>query len=847
MALNAALFRSATRASGGPVVRATGVCVAGCVIVLAAATPAAAATPPGLHAFPPSVHLSTARDRQAVIVQVVEADGLTRDVTAEATFALADAAPARLEANVLHPLADGDTKLAVSFGGRTVEVPVHVERAGERPPLSFRHDVLPVLTRNGCNSGACHGASRGKDGFRMSLFGFDPASDYTRLTREFADRRINRALVGESLLLTKATNAVAHGGGKRITAGDEYYDTLAGWITAGAKDDPGPVPAVVAVELFPPEAVLDGPGTAQRFTVRAKYADGTDRDVTSLAVFSSSNDNAAAIDPAGRVVAGNRGEAFVMARFDTHSVGAQVITLPKGLAFQWADPPAAGAIDELIHAKLRKLRINPSPLCSDAEFLRRASIDICGVLPTSDECRSFVASQDPDKRAHLVDQLLARSEFTDLWVMKWSELLMIRTVVNQVSYKAMLRYYSWLQDRIEANTPIDQLVRELVTVEGGTFTDPATNYFQHERDTLKTAENVAQVFMGMRIQCAQCHNHPFDRWTMNDYYGFAAFFSQIGRKRAEDPRETIVFNSGSGEVKHPVGGASVAPKFLGGETPDLKSPEHAGRDRRAVLADWLASPRNEHFGRNLVNIVWAHFFGRGIVDEVDDVRVSNPPVNPELLDALASRFVESKYDFKQLVREICLSHAYQRSTQTNDTNADDERNFSRATLRRIRAEVLLDMISATTQVADKFRGLPLGARAVEIADGNTSNYFLTTFGRASRTTACSCEVRMEPNLSQALHLLNGDTLHEKIAKGGVVGKMLEAGRTPEQVVEDLYLRSLSRPPTAAEIKGLVAMLPQPTPGKDGGEPTPPDPAAVRQALEDGFWAILNSREFVFNH
>ena len=842
MPTNAPRDRLAARGSGGGL-RAVGTA---CAVFLAAAASASAAPEAGLHVYPPRVHLATARDRQTLIVQVVEADGLTRDVTAEATFTLADAAPARLVANVLHPQADGDTTLAVSHGGRTVQGPVHVERAAERPRLSFRLDVLPVLTRNGCNSGACHGASRGKDGFRMSLFGFDPAADYARLTRELAGRRINRALVGESLLLTKATNTVAHGGGRRITAGDESFETLAGWIEAGAQDDPGPVPAVVAVELFPPAAVLDGPGAAQQFTVRARYADGTDRDVTSRAVFSSGNDAAAAIDPAGRVVAGNRGTAFVMARFDTHSVGAQVITLPRGLAFQWADPPAAGPIDELIHARLRTLRINPAPLCSDAEFLRRASIDICGVLPTADECRSFAASQDPDRRAHLVDRLLARPEFIQLWVMKWSELLMIRTVVNQVGEKAMLRYASWLRDRLEADTPIDRLVRELLSAEGSTFSDPATNYFQQERNTLKTAENVAQVFLGMRIQCAQCHNHPFDRWTMDDYYGFAAFFAQIGRKRGADPRETIVFNAGAGEVRHPVGGGRVAPRFLGGEAPDLASPEHAGRDRRAVLADWLTSPRNGHFGRNLANIVWAHFFGRGIVDQVDDVRVSNPPVNPELLDTLATRFVESQYDFKRFVREICLSHAYQRSTQATDTAADDERNFARAALRRIRAEVLLDMISATTEAPDAFRGLPAGGRAVQIADGNTSSYFLTTFGRATRTTACSCEVRMEPTLSQALHLLNGDTLHEKIAKGGVVARMLEAGRTPEQVVEELFLRTLSRSPTPAETQGLLAMLPQPAPGQEGGGPTP-DPAAVREALEDGFWALLNSREFVFNH
>jgi len=708
-----------------------------------------------------------------------------------------------------------------------------VAPASEDPGPSFRLDVMPILMRSGCNTGSCHGAARGKDGFRLSLFGFDPEADYQRITREISGRRINLALTAESFLLTKATNAVPHGGGARIKPGDEYYNTLKRWLDTGAKNDPGPVPAVVAVVLDPPEGVLDGAGATQQLSVRAKYADGSERDVTSLAVFLTNNDNAAKVDATGLVTAGNRGEAFVMARFETHTVGSQFITLPKGLAFQWANPPAANVIDELIHAKLQKLRINPSAICTDEEFLRRASLDICGVLPTSDEYRSFMASADPQKRAALVDQLLVRKEFVDLWVMKWSELMMIRTVPNEVSYKAMLLYYNWLQERIEANTPIDQLVRELLSAKGGTFTEPATNYFQHERDTLKTAENVAQVFMGMRIQCAQCHNHPFDRWTMDDYYGFANFFAQIGRKRGEDPRETIVFNSGNGDVKHPVGGRVVPPKFLGGAVPDTQ-----GRDRREVLADWLASPANEYFGRNLVNIVWAHFFGSGIVDEVDDVRVSNPPVNKALLDVLATRFVESKYDFKQLVREICTSNAYQRSTQANETNADDDRNFSKARLRRIRSEVLLDVVTAATATQNKFQGLPLGARAVQIADGNTSSYFLTTFGRATRGTACSCEVKMEPNLSQALHLLNGDTVQEKIASGGVVKRMLDENRSAEQIVEEVYLRTLTRMPTEKERTALLEIL---------QDPAAQDPAAIQRNLEDSFWAILNSREFVFNH
>jgi len=776
---------------------------------------------------PASVQLAGSRDRQSLVVQATYADGITRDVTATATLAAADPAIAALDGRVVRPVADGTTTIAVSFGDRTLAVPVTVARAAETPPLSFKLDVMPVFMRSGCNTGSCHGAARGKDGFRLSLFGFDPDGDHHRLTREIAGRRLNLALAGESLLLEKATGTVPHSGGAKIKVGDPAYATLLEWLEKGAAADPGPVPAVTKVEIFPAGAVLDGAGETQQLTVRAIYADGSDRDVTHLAVFLTGNDNSAAVSPDGLITAKNRGEAFVMARYDTHTVGMDVIVLPKGLSFTWADPPVANAIDTLVNAKLRKLRINPSPVCSDEEFLRRVSLDICGALPTADEYRSFMASTDPDKRAHLVDSLLARKEFVEMWVMKWSELLMIRTS-QQISYKAMLLYYNWLQERIQANVPIDQLVRELLSASGGTFTNAATNYYQNETDTLKVAENVAQVFLGMRIQCAQCHNHPFDRWTMDDYYGFANFFAQIGRKPGEDPRETVVFNSGGGDVKHPVGGRVVPPKFLGGDSPDL-----AGRDRRAAMAEWLTAPDNAYFARNLVNIVWAHFFGRGLVDEVDDVRVSNPSVNEALLDDLARRFVESKYDFKKLVRDICTSRTYQLSTATNETNATDDRNFSHALLRRVRAEVLLDMVSAVTDTKNKFSGLPLGARAVQIADGNTSTYFLTTFGRATRGSVCSCEVKMEPNLSQALHLLNGDTVGGKIQAGGLVKRLLDAGQSPEQVIEEIYVRALSRRPTDTEKTDLLALV--------TAEANP------QQALEDGFWAILNSREFVFNH
>ncbi len=781
-----------------------------------------------LAVYPPDINLETSRDRQSFVVQLTQPDGITRDVTAQAQVTFANPELVRLDRFHVLPVADGTTEMTVAFNGQTVKVPVKVTRAKEDRPVSFKQDVMPVFMRAGCNSGGCHGAARGKDGFRLSLFGFDPEGDHYRLTREFPGRRINPAVPADSLLLDKACGKVPHTGGKRIAEGDEYYQTLIRWLEADAPLDPPTVPLPVSLEVFPPSAVLDGRDEKQRLVVRAKYADGTDRDVTRLALFLSSNDSAARIDGDGTVTAGDRGEAFVMARFHTFTTGVPFITLPKGLQFTWPNVPENNYIDTLVNAKLKKLRIEPSGTCSDEVFLRRVYLDVIGLLPTPEEYARFMTSSLPNKRELLVDELLGRKEFAELWVLKWAELLQIRSS-NQVSYKAMLLYYGWLQDKIARNVPTDEWVKELLGATGGTFKNPPTNYYQTETDILKVTENVAQVFLGMRIQCAQCHNHPFDRWTMDDYYGFASFFTQIGRKGGDDPRELIIFNSGGGEVNHPVRNRPMPPKFLGASEPA----DVAGKDRRVVLANWLASPDNPYFAKNLANIVWNHFFGQGIVHEVDDVRISNPPSNPELLDTLGKKFTEYKYDFKKLVRDICTSQTYQRSTQPTPTNAADTRNFARGAIRRIRAETMLDLITQVTDTKNKFQGLPLGARAVQIADGSVTTYFLTTFGRPTRETVCSCEVRLEPTLSQSLHLLNGNTVEPKIAQGNLVGRWLQEKKTPAQIIEQLYIRCLCRPPKPEELKNLLDLVDK-NPDK-------------KQALDDVFWAILNSREFLFNH
>ncbi len=784
-----------------------------------------------LNVYPDKITLEKSRDYHKIIAIATFDDDVTQDVTAKMKLAIADPGIVKLDGDRLRPVKDGQTTVTVTWHDKKVDVPVVVKEAAVDRPVSFNLDVMPVFMRDNCNTGSCHGSARGQDGFRLSLFGFDPEGDHYRLTQEISGRRINFAVPEESLLITKGDNEVPHTGGKKFEKGSPNYNTLVEWITNGAPNDPKDVARPVKVEIFPKNAVLEGKGATLQFTVRATYSDGHDRDITPLTSFKSSNDPTAKCDLSGKITTDRRGEAFIMARFETYTVGSQVIVIPDNLNYQKPTIPANNYIDELVHAKLHKLRIIPSEVCDDQTFLRRVFLDVVGVLPAEPDYARFTADTAPDKRAKLVDELLARKEFTEMWVMKWAELLQIRTNnTNQVSYKNTLLYFNWLKDKIAGNVPFNKIVQEIISSNGGTFSSPATNYYQIERDTLKVAENVAQVFMGMRLQCAQCHNHPFDRWTMNDYYGFASFFTQIGRKQAEDPRETVVFNSGGGEFNHPVTKKPEPPKFLGGVIPEVKP----GEDRRRVLADWLASPQNPFFAKNVSNVIWSHFFGLGIIDPVDDVRISNPATNPELLDELGRRLTEYNYDFKRLVRDICTSRAYQLSTKVNPTNELDDTNFSHGYVRRQRAEVMLDTLSQVTDTPNKFQGLPLGARAVQIADGNVSNYFLRTFGRAERATVCSCEVKMDPSLSQALHLLNGDVTHNRIGQGQVVKKLLDGGKTPEQLCESLYVRCFSRKPAQAELASVLKAIAA-------------EPNEKQAILEDLFWALLNSKEFMFNH
>ena len=792
-----------------------------------AARPDAVQAERSLRVFPSEISLSDGSDWQRLLILAERADGSTQDVTASASCTAGDSSIVKLEGGLVQPLANGATEIHVSVDGQKVLVPVKVADFDVIPELSFRTDVLATLTKAGCNTGKCHGSASGKDGFRLSLFGYDPAGDHYRLTRELPGRRINLVSPQHSLLINKALGNVDHTGGQLIVDASHEYEILMTWMKSGAPADPADRPVPTAIRVFPEEAVFAGKGETQSLMVIASFSDGSDHDVTDRSVFISNNDAAASVTEDGDVSSNGRGSAFVMARFDQFTEGCSIVVRP-GTAYTAPDLLSNNYVDELVQARWRDLHLLPSQPCSDEVFLRRVYVDLIGMLPTTQERSEFLAETDSEKRSKLVDALLARPEFQDIWVMKWAEMLQIRTV-NGVSPKGLQLYDRWLRERIHSGVTIDQVVQELIPATGGTFDNPATSYYQTETTPQLLAENMAQAFLGTRIQCAQCHNHPFDRWTMDDYYGFAAFFSQVGYKQAQDPREIMIFNAATGNLKHPIDERPVVPTFLGAGP----APLPPGIDYRDVLGRWLASDQNPAFGRNLSNIVWAHFFGVGIVDPVDDIRVSNPPSNPALLNTLGEKLSEYKYDIKPLIRDICTSNTYQLATRRNESNMLDERHFSHGRIRRMRAEVLLDCLNQVTETTVEFRGLPTGSRAVQIADGATPNYFLSTFGRASRATACSCEVKTSPTLSQALHLLNGESTTGKIAEGGVIDRLLTENSDHMTVVTALYERCLSRQPTTEESAAIHERL--------------KSSLDVKASLSDLFWALLNSNEFVFNH
>ncbi|MBL6705111.1 MAG: DUF1549 domain-containing protein [Planctomycetaceae bacterium] len=708
---------------------------------------------------------------------------------------------------------------------------------------SFNNDVMPVFFRGGCNNGACHGAARGKDGFKLSLFGYDPDGDYYRLLEEYVGRRVNLAAPEKSLLLEKASGRVPHTGGRVFAEDSEYYQTLLRWISAGTPRDVDDAPEPVRLELMPDKVVFEKPGGERQAKVVAHYSDGTQRDVSLLAVYMTNNEALATIGKDAKIKGLQAGGTHVFARFDRFTVGTEVVVLPEG-EFTYPDTPQHNYVDELVDAKLRELRITPSALCTDEHFLRRATIDLAGKLPTPAEYEQFMSDSHVNKRAFLVDSLLMRDKFGEVWAAQWGEWLRIYTDTNPGSGTAMKagwNYYHWLREQMIENRPWDELARDLLTGNGSNLRNPPSNYYtmlpQGKVDPMKLGEDTAQIFLGLRTQCAQCHNHPFDRWTIDDYYSFTSFFTGVRRKHGSEAREYYTFIDLEAEpAEHLVDGRPMPHQFLGGGLADV-----ANKDPRKVLANWMTTPDNTLFRRNLANRIWAHFFGRGIVHPVDDVRISNPPSNEPLLEELGRRLAEDYgYDAKKLVRDICLSRTYQLSARTNDSNRRDESRFSHAYLRRLRSDVLFDCISDALDYKHRFRR-STAQRAIVMFEGGRrddyNNYFFQTFGQARRESVCTCETQTDASLSQALHLINGKTIDDAFWRNPVlIPHLIEKHSEPTDVIKSLYIRILSRKPLESELQEISKLSPDVS-----------DQKAARNFYSSIAWALVNSNEFIFNH
>lgn len=818
---------------------------ASCTAGQPSADPPKATAVASLRVEPDVVKIQGSRSEARLLVTALGARGALQDVTERAVYRADPPGVVRCgPAGRVLPLRDGQTVLTVRYAGRTATARIQVAGAQSSAPVRFSTEVIPILTRAGCNLGTCHGAAAGKGGLKLSLAGFEPDADYRNLVKQARGRRLSVADPARSLLLRKPTMAVPHAGGRRLEPGSRDFNVLIQWMRQGA---PGPDPAdrsVTRIEVLPADRILERKAV-QRLVVRATYPDGTVQDVTSHARLNSLNDAILECTPDGLVTAVGQGQASIMVRYEGQAAVAQFLVPYRnrtGAEPSATPSTAAGSIDALVERKQRSLGLTPSPLCDDLTFLRRVSFDLIGTAPTAEEITAFLADKSPDRRARHVDTLLARPEYADYWTLKWGDLL--RSERNRLGgSKGMWSFTNWIRAQLRENRPIDQFVRELVTAQGSTYTNGPSNYYRVVSGAQDLAETTSQIFLGVRLQCARCHRHPFERWSQDDYYQFAAFFARVGLKSSQEfgifGGEQIVRVNDSGDVRHPKTGAVMPPTPLGvprqaasGETPqpDLD----AFGDRRSALADWLVDKNNRLFARNIANRYWGYLFGIGIVNPIDDQRVTNPPTNRELLERLADSLVRYGYDVKKLLREIVLSKTYQRSAVATPENRNDELYFTHYVPHRLSAESLLDAIDYSCGTQEKYNELPAGTRAIALPDSSVGSDFLDTFGRSKRTIACECERVTEPNLSQTLRLMNGELVNRKVSQGdGRIAKLLAAKRSNDVILRELYLCTVGRMPRPEErlhVMGALAFT--------------SDRKAV---FEDVLLTLLNSKEFLFNH
>lgn len=751
-----------------------------------------------------------------------------RDISGDTRFRSTDPKVAVVDNGVLRPVANGTTTVEASWNGAKLRMPVRVVGVSDAGPR-FVGDVLPVLTRLGCNQGGCHGAAQGKGGFKLSMQGYDPESDIVSITRGAAGRRVSPSRPEASLLLRKPLGQVPHKGGTLLQEGSAHHRLLVEWIASGM---PGPRPDDISVErleVVPSQRTLRV-GARQNFRVVATFSDRSVRDVTEEALFSGSDASVARVEPSGETRVVGKGEAAVLIRYDDKVVAATV-TAPFGSPLPApevrANSPSAH-IDYYVDRKLARLGLVPSPRASDSDFLRRVTLDLTGTLPTVERTRAFLADTRPDRREKLVDELLASREFVDNWTLRWGDIL--RSTRSALGDRGLHAFNRWLRDSIESNKPWDAMARELLLASGSTFESGPANYFRASPTADTLVETTSQVFLGVRIQCAKCHNHPYEKWRQNQYYEMAAFFTRMRSKNGEGPDEKVYFAGESGEIANPRTKKTAIPTPLDSRP----VPASFTGDRRQPLADWMTSKSNPFFAQAAVNRLWGHFLGQGIIEPVDDVRVTNPPSNPELLAWLADDFVKNRFDLRRTMRAIVLSETYQRSSIPTKANAADTKYLSSFRFKRIPAEPLLDAVASATGVPEKFAGYPAGTKASELLDAATQSYFLDLFGRPARNIVCQCERSDNPSLGQVLHFMNGKGINDRLSSAeGRAAKLAASQKPNTEIVRELFLSAFSREPTLDEM--LTASL---------RIHASPD---RKQGIEDILWVLLNSKEFVFNH
>lgn len=799
-------------------------------------TPAAKPSDPGkvveLKVQPTKLVLTGPTDSRRLLISARLADGSQIDLSRSAKLTALDDRIRIDSDGFVSGLKEGESRVRIEERGLQTEVPVTVQTM-TASKISFVRDVMPIINKVGCTSGPCHGAAKGKNGFKLSLRGYDPHFDYEMLVHDISGRRINRVDPPRSLALAKPTMQVAHGGGMRFDLDSRYYQTLLQWISQGTLYGDPEASQVKRIEVLPGEILMPRPGMAQQIQVIAHYADGADRDVTREASYTSSVPTVAEVTQDGHLKTLRRGEAALLIRYEGRFVPLPVTVLEGRPGFQWTQLPQHNYIDRHVDAKLKKVETLPSEIASDAEFLRRVYLDLIGIPPTPEETRAFLAEPGEQrlKRSRCIDKLIARSEFVDHWAVKWGDLF--QNTRKFVGDKGVWQYRDWIRRSLAENKPYDQWVREVLTAQGSTFENPAANFFRIAKNPKVAMETTTQVFLGIRMVCAQCHDHPFEQWTQNQYYQMAAFFSTIGVKEGLDSQEEIVYvkrNEEERNIKHPKSGSIVPAKYLFGDSKGLSQEG----DRRDDLVRWLTSKDNPYFAKAVANRLWSYFFGRGIIDPVDDIRAGNPPSNEPLLAALTKDLTDHNFDLRHLIRTIVNSRTYQLTYRTNEWNQGDEVNFSHALPRRLPAETLFDAISVATGSTLKFKDVPQNFRAQQFPDPTVGmGGFLDLFGRPQRDSACECERRSDVSLSQALNLINGSTVSDAIADPeGRIAQWVIVKVPDRKLVEELYLAALSRPPDTKEFElGLKYLAESPN---------------RAEKAQDLMWALINSNAFLFN-